>query len=111
LLPSRSMFFWSDEDRSSIIQPIPQPTLIKMTNLGKTSHHSERALEIHALSRSMEGAKAFLKPHLLEVPWLWRVDGEYPHLVTGPSDELNNYGKLVRSLLAVASHSLNSLTV
>lgn len=54
------------------------------------------------LSRAMGGAKAFLHPSLLEVPWLWRLDPvrmkAKPHL---DSDGLRNYQKLVRSQIEV----------
>ena len=55
-----------------------------------------------SILRSMDGAKAFLDPCLLKVPWLWRMDpvraGPSPKL---ESDELRKYGKDVRSHLWV----------
>jgi len=54
------------------------------------------------LSRAMEGAKAFLHPSLLEVPWLWRLDPV--RMKAKPlldSDVLRNYQKLVRNQIEV----------
>ena|SRR5579871_6524292 len=57
-----------------------------------------------SILRAMDGAKVFLDPCLLKVPWLWRTDpirvSAVPNLYE--SDELRQYGKEVRSQLWVS---------
>jgi len=55
-----------------------------------------------SILRAMDGAKDFLHASLLKVPWLWRMDSVH---VRGKGDvvteELRNYGKIVRSQINV----------
>ena len=56
-----------------------------------------------SILRSMDGAKAFLDPVLLDVPWLWRLErvkvNESAQL---NSDELRTYGKIIRYQINVS---------
>jgi hypothetical protein len=52
--------------------------------------------------RAMDGAKAFLDPVLLNVPWLWRTEPvKIKENAQLDSDELRTYGKIIRSQINV----------
>jgi len=52
-----------------------------------------------SLLRSMDGAKSFLHPSLLKVPWLWRISAR-PQ-VNEDAEQVRKYGKNVRTILNV----------
>ena len=54
-----------------------------------------------SLLRSMDGAKAFLHPSLLKVPWLWRLTSRPS--VNEDVEQVRNYCKNVRTMLNVTS--------
>lgn len=86
---------------------VPCPTIMRPTLFESDEHPLESTP--YAILRSMDGAKAFLNPSLLTVPWLWRITRS--PLASDDSEKVRNYGKNMRTILNVtASHETGSLS-